>query len=756
MILSIYVKGAVQGVGYRPFIYIKATEYGLKGYVKNIGAAVEILVKGSSKNVFDFLHCIENEHPQGSFILSITTKEIKESDCTSDYSDFQIYKSNEADISNDLPVLLPDIGICDTCMKEMVSIVDRRYRYPLISCACCGPRFSIINSLPYDRVTTNMKFFDMCSDCEREYRKGRRLHAQTISCHNCGPQYYYKNDTAAKDMAGENAIKEAINELLSDNVIGLKGVSGYQLICRPDSKAADRLRDIKLRENKPFAVMFPDVDSIKEWAKVNEKEEELLKSSARPIVLLEAVKKFDYSVSKDSRYIGAFLPSAGIHKILCDEVGPLIVTSANRSDEPIIIKDNDFFETFLTASKVKGVLYHDRYINIPQDDSVVYVNNIKNKGYICSFIRRARGYVPLPVIVDNKAFGDKKILSFGGDLKNTFSFAYKDKIIVSQYLGDLQELENSNNLRNLINRFSELFKFEPDIICCDRHPLYISAWHAKNYAEEYNKKLIKIQHHHAHILSVMAENSLKSCIGVSFDGTGYGDDGNIWGGEFLLCNNENYLRAGHLSYVKLCGGDTASKNADLVKKCYMAQSAPEIDINDKLISSALKNNINCTLTSSAGRLFDAVSSLLGIKDYNSYEGECATNLEKAAWEFDGESFPRLSFDINKTEDGIIIDQTAFFRKLYHEKTNGKYDCRALAYSFHLALSDAIIKSCILIKEYSGENKVCLSGGVFANRLLLKTAYEGLVDEDFEVYINEIVPCTDSGISLGQAYFALFC
>jgi hydrogenase maturation protein HypF len=751
MTIKLRVKGAVQGVGYRPFVANLAAKYNLKGYVKNLGAAVEILVAGDEPKVSDFVHCIENEYPSGAFILSVQKEAVN--DLEQDYYEgFRIIDSETMILSDELPVFLPDIGICPDCMKEMLDKGNRRYRYPLISCASCGPRFSILDSLPYDRDTTTMIDFNMCPSCKTEYLTGRRRHAQTISCFDCGPQIVYKDISDSDSIDGEEAIKKAVSRLMDEQVIGLKGVSGYQLLCRPNDKAASLLRKIKGREEKPFAVMFSCIDEIRKYSEVNSCEEKLLLSNARPIVLLNTMKKLPYQVCKDSRYIGAFLPSAGIHRLLCDAVGPLIVTSANRSDEPIIIEDEDFFNTF--KAEVSGVLYHKRRINVPQDDTVVYVNEIDGIGFLQGFIRRARGYTPLPVFVNNTNACEEGILSFGGDLKNTFAFAKKDRIILSQFLGDLKDYNINLNLKKLIKNYSEIFDFCPDKVICDMHPMYESSHIAEAYAKERNLPVYKVQHHHAHILSVMAEKSLDACIGVAFDGTGYGTDKNIWGGEFLYCKDKEFVRKGHLSYVKLCGGDNAPKNAQQVKQCYQYGIDEKSPLIPDLVRAALNNNIGCFLTSSAGRLFDAVSSLLDIRNYNSYEGECAVNLEKKAWEYTDEERPSLEFMINNSEDEMVVDQLKFFGDLAKVVDSKIYSIGAIAYSFHFALAKVIIDTCEIIRQDTSENKVCLSGGVFANRLLLKLTFEGLLKKGFTVYTNEAVPCGDSGISLGQAYYGL--
>ena len=820
----IRVTGAVQGVGYRPFVLRKATEYRIRGYVKNLGASVEIFTDGDEADVLSFAAMLEKEAPTGAIVLKVDSEKIGDESIYGEYDNsshvaasnsfdgFSIIESDEISLSDELPIFLPDIGICDECMEEMLCSSDRRYRYPLISCAGCGPRISILNKLPYDRDTTTMEPFKMCPKCSAEYKNGRRTHAQTISCHDCGPQYklvtfedikndlrnnndLHENIGIKPEIEKNNAIIDnvadiAIELLKSSKVLGLKGVSGYQIIGMPNNEVAIKIRQLKGRENKPFAVMFSNIDEVKKYCKVSTTEEELLKSSARPIVLLKKIKDFPYEVCKDSRYIGAFLPSAGIHRLLCDGAGPLIVTSANISDEPIIIDDDVFIKRFgrtyldessneeLKDCMIDAVLYHDRKINIPQDDSVVFVTGLSNGTDHVSFNRRSRGYAPLPLLLNDSFEQSGAVLAIGGDLKNTFSFAKKSRVITSPYIGDLKDFETAQNSKKLLNEFERIFDFAPEKVVCDLHPNYESRVLAQKIAEKQNIPLLEVQHHHAHILSVMAEKGLKSCIGIAFDGTGYGTDGKIWGGEVLYCQNYEYDRLGHLSYVKLCGGDIAPKKADQVRECYeYALEQDSISVNP-IVKAALFNNIGTYETSSVGRLFDAVSSLLDIKHENSFEGECAIALEKAAWEFasrvsdsnesidtndeisqefidsDSAAFKDFEIDLIKDNGSYIIDQIGLFKQIKDAKEQNIYTKEELAFIFHASLTDAIVRICDIVRGEKGENRVCLSGGVFGNRLLLKLTYERLSAAGFLVYTNEYVPAGDAGISVGQAYFGL--
>ncbi len=778
MIKEILVKGAVQGVGYRPFIAYKAEELNISGFVKNIGAAVLILAIGPEDKLKALVSFIKTDSPAGSFILDVRMRDLDEiPDELSGYeSSFSIIDSTDLDLSSDIPVFLPDIGICDDCKKEIFEGADRRKRYYLNSCAVCGPRISILNSLPYDRHNTTMGRFNTCSECDNEYKIGRRRFAQGLSCNNCGPviRIFYNHENECLSAENGQAVETAVNILKKGGVIGLKGVAGFQLVCKPTRENAIRLRLLKHRENKPFAIMFFDEIVVSEYAFVSEKEKDLLRSSARPIVLLKKKYDFDDEVVKGSDYIGAFLPSAGIHCVLTKEVGPLIVTSANSSDEPIIIDDNEFMNMFFDMSQEKkasvdGLLYHDLEIKMPMDDSVAFVVS-DTFGSTSQLIRRSRGYAPLPVLLDDSCkvlHKENVVLAFGGDLKSTFAMGHNDKILLSQQIGDLEDYGCQKNYKTLLGQYFDIFKQNPGIYVCDMHPLYNSARIAREEADKKGVKLVELQHHFAHTYSVMAENSLESAIGVSFDGTGFGTDGAIWGGEFLYCNGSSMKRMGHLSYANMVGGDSASKNALQTRKCYenMAIKAGHLDRNcaeksgnDAILSAALNNKDLCYSSSSMGRLFDAVSSLLDIGDYNSYEGECAINLEKIASKFgDGKQesqYPDFKFDITISEKEIVSDQIKLFSDIHKCKATGMYDKTAMSYGFHMAIVDMIVRCCMMIREDNGENNVCLSGGVFNNRFILTRSIVALKEQNFEVFWNQKVPLGDGGISLGQAYYGL--
>ncbi|WP_035792570.1 carbamoyltransferase HypF [Butyrivibrio sp. AE3006] len=800
----IRVTGAVQGVGYRPFVAELASKYALSGEVKNCGGIVEIIAEGPEDTIKSFANELKVSYPFGSIVINVSLQILNECEPEGhkSFSGFRIVQSSRFDEEGSLPVFPPDIGICDDCLSEMLDPKDRRYEYPLISCVSCGPRFSILKNLPYDRENITMDIYDMCPECSAEYLKGRRRHAQTISCHNCGPQMIFKATTKdachmnpenisadqEKDMTvsiKENAVQDAIKVLRDGGIIGLKGISGYQLVALPyDEKGVQRLREIKGREKKPFAVMFENVDAVSEYCCVNTEEDKLLNQSSRPIVLLDKKKNyvncFASNVCGISNQIGAFLPASGIHVLLTKELGPLIVTSGNLSGHPMIVSDEEFADSF--ADKIDGILYYKRDILRPLDDSVLQILKTEDD-YVNRFVRRSRGYVPLPIFL-NKPLKEKVLyIAFGADLKNTFSIGYGDKIITSQFFGDMDELGiqkvAEKELKEMLSIFGvDRLDITKTIVICDMHPGYVSTAKAKAFYEslEGSKELIQLQHHHAHIGSVMAENDLKDCIGIAFDGTGFGTDNTIWGSEVLVCDGGEYERREHLRAVPIVGQDEAMKNAGILAACFMTDagldsnellqkhstsgdeignskpsSLTESDLN--LIKAALSNNINTYRNSGMGRLFDAVSYILGFSEYNSYEGECAIALQNAAEEYiaqcnaegRAENEELLKFPINDSD----WDTRELIRDIV-DRCHSQ-DRREIAYAFHMTLAKAALDSCIKIRDEKGINNVCLSGGVFANRLLVTKLHKLLKENGFMVYLNKFLPTNDGGISAGQIY-----
>ena len=762
--------GIVQGVGFRPYVAKTAAQLGMKGQVLNIGGLVEITVTDTPLRITEFIDTLIKNKPVPAEIVHIK----RESVSYREFDSFTIIKSGAGD---DEAAMLPsDLAICPDCLQELYDSENPRYRHPFISCMVCGPRYTIIDRIPYDRENTSMVDFPMCSFCESQYTalNDRRYHAQTISCHECGPQLIWKEnqhhapDSGIGQISGSGdfssasckaahirrdaaVLDHAAEILRSGGVIAFKSVGGYNLLADPlNDEAVTRLRKIKNREAKPFAVMFRDTDQIKEFCFVNDTEEKLLNSSARPIILLEH-RDLPYDEIRRSRFIGSFLPSFAAQYMLLDRISPLIFTSANLSDMPMI-KDESEMETMMAANPlIDGMIYNTRQIRVRADDSVVRVIDDQPQ-----MIRRSKGYVPVPLYIDSAPSGKTMIFAAGSQLKNSFALTKGPFTYISQFFGDMDTVENQQLYESNVLRLSELFRVRPEAVVCDMHPLYYTTVFAEKYAAENGLPLIKVQHHHAHVASVMAENDLKGkVIGVSFDGTGYGTDGHIWGGEFFLCENGDAKRMSHLKYIDMIGGDASVKDArrsalsyiHAFENGYMSADPPgadiegsreiAVDISDiiaygrerllsmpdaKLVTAALRSGINTVKSSSMGRLFDGVSSLLGIKDHSDYEGQCAIMLEDAA--------------------------------AFAQKHPGAGHASDLALAFHQAVIDMIVDQCLIIRDESGASQVALTGGTFQNKILMEGVLEKLRGSGFSPYYNISVSPNDGGIALGQAYIAM--
>ena len=747
--------GIVQGVGFRPFIAKLGDEMGMKGTVRNAGGLVDIIVTDEPERIDAFVEAIRLRKPEPAEIVHIRRETLTDRE----FSAFSIEKSGE--LEDEAPMIPADLALCPDCLNDLNDENNPRYRHPFISCMACGPRYTIIDRLPYDRDTTAMIDFPMCDDCEGEYtdRSDRRYHAQTISCHHCGPQLkLYGSDTEKDD-----AVLAAVAMLKEGKIIAVKGVGGYNFIASPFChEAVENLRTLKGREEKPFAVMFYDEAQVREYCFVTEEESELLNSSARPIVLLETRKQaFSPSVNKTSRYTGSFLPSMGLQYLLIEACGPLIVTSGNLSDSPMIRKDEEMFALYREKQDLlAGVFYHDRDIRLVVDDSVVRVIDGQPQ-----MVRRSKGYAPVPLyIVDDYAVKkEDQILALGGQLKAAFAMSKGNFAYVSQFFGDLDAEEIRNNYVENIERMKALFHIEPNLLVTDMHPLYFTYDFAREYGEKHNIPILRVQHHHAHVASVMAEHHLHGdVIGVSFDGTGYGDDGTIWGGEFFVCNGSKYARVGHLQTIPMIGGDNSMKEGWKTAMCYMAsiggaaeKSPLSQDSRYAVVKAGLYHGINGIGSSSMGRLFDAVSALLGICMENSYEGECAIMLENAA-----ARAKRLGLIPHKMvfmywNDGGIwqISAAPIFQAVARGLKDG-VSIDAMALGFHEAVGDIIVAMAEKIREEIETNKVALTGGVFQNKILMEYTLAKLRESDFDVYYNVSVGPNDGGISLGQTYIAM--
>lgn len=747
------IYGLVQGVGFRPFVYSLAVGLGVAGSVCNLGGIVEIIAKARKEVLAAFLEELKDREGKDYEIHGIEEEDITEEEFLKEggKEDFFIKSSTE---SLHAFSLTPDIGLCDKCAKEASEERNRRHRHPFISCAACGPRYTILEQTPYDRHTTVMREFPMCEACEEEYTspKDRRFHAETISCKACGPflKWKDKGGISSSDCLDygerEEAFDKALAVLKDGGIIAVKGIGGYHYVCTPFlSETVRRLRLLKGREKKPFALCFPDMDTVKEYAEVSPEEEKLLLGKAKPIVLLyEKERKMAEEVSGESIYLGSFLPYTPIQLLLTKELGPLIMTSANESGKPIIRQDEEMFA--IESEYLDGILYHQRKILRSVDDSVVKVTMGKPQ-----IIRRSRGYVPFPVLMEKKA---PDIFCAGGDLKAAFCFYKEGRAVLSQYFGDLEEYDILKEYENSYEDLKKLLSAEPKLAVCDMHPGYFSS----EFAKSLKLPLLQVQHHHAHIASVMAEHRLKGkVLGIAFDGTGYGTDGNIWGGEFLICEGGDFTRAGHLRYTTLIGGDASLKDAGKLALCYLLQEGLEEALPDErtpLIRTALKYNTNTYLTSSMGRLFDGVSALLGICTENRYEAEAAILLEQEARKalMGGIEPSELHFGIREEGELYLIDPAPLLKSLVRLKETEKTG--ALSLGFHYAVAEAVLALCKEIRKKQNIDDIALSGGVFGNTLLLERVTTLLEKSGFSVYRNEAVPPGDGCISLGQAFIGL--
>lgn len=683
--------GIVQGIGFRPAALAIATDLGIKGQVKNSGGNAELIICSDSQALDEFVRRLVALFE----IKSYTDKIVEDME----FEDFRIVHSCR---DNQTSFITPDLATCKECEEELFNSDNRRYKHPFISCVNCGPRYTILNTLPYDRENITMSPFGFCDECDKEYTTvyDRRCHAQTIACNNCGPETNISIDSAIDIIKG-------------GNILAIKDIGGYHLACRADDvDSVNEIRRLKGRDTKPFAVMFKSISKIKEYCKVNTNEETLLLSTARPIVLLEKIKDFNNAVCGESDYIGAFLPCNPIQLMILNEVSPLVMTSANLSGEPIITDDEEIKKFGV------NVLSHNREILTPLDDSVVCVISGRTQ-----LIRRARGYTPLAIDIGKKSKQDT--LCLGGDLKSVFGFHHNRYVFLSQYFGDLEDSAVLDAFKNNINRFAALHGFNKDKIVCDKHPDY--------YSSNIYTNAITIQHHKAHIASVIAEHQInEQVLGFAFDGTGYGDDGAIWGSEVFLFDGRGFERVSHLEYTKMLASDEISKNADLALACYIG--------GNELVEKAIASDINTVNSSSMGRLFDAVCALLDIKHYNTYEGECACALEAYAKKTD--KAYHLNYSLNPKE--ILSEINTL------QSTVDKHE---LALGFHMLMCDIILSIAEEYRDKCNIHTIVLSGGVFNNRIITATALSLLEENGFKVYINEKVPCGDGGIALGQAYIS---
>lgn len=734
--LKLHLKGVVQGMGFRPFVYRAAKGLGLKGYVINDTAGVVVEIEGLKDNIDRFLLILKHEKPS---LSNIYYQEARYEEPVG-YDDFEIRPSTGSE-RNEV-VLLPDIATCKECLEELTSHSDRRFLYPFINCTNCGPRFTIIQRLPYDRSNTTMKGFQMCPACQKEHNNpsDRRFHAQPNACPVCGPNISLLKDDGTTITEGQGVIEAIFEKIKDGKIVAIKGIGGFHLVCDAtnDSTVA-LLRKRKRRPDKPFAVMFRDMEQVKGYAEPTVLEESLLLSHSRPIVLIKKKEGILDAVSPHLKSVGVFLPYSPLHYIILKGLDfPIVATSGNLSGEPIIKENDEALKRLSTISHF--ILLHNRPIHRRCDDSVVKV-----VGGYPQIIRRSRGYAPLPVMLPFRL--KKRILAVGGHQKNTFAIGFEDRIIVSQHISDMETIESMGYFEEAIDDLISIYKFEPDVIVHDLHPGYeTTRWAIKQRGVE----KIAIQHHYAHILSCMAENGLNEKVtGVAWDGTGYGEDGTLWGGEFLTCDINSYERAFHFKPFRLIGGEKAVREPrrialsilfELFNDKVMDMDIPPVrGFKEKELSLlwiAWHKGINSPLSSSAGRLFDALASFLGILQVCTYEAQAAMMIEDL---FDPAVKDFYSYSIKDRE----IDWLPAFHDLVRDTDKARAPTR-----FINTMARIILEVVSLI----GEKRVCLSGGVFQNSPLCGIITEELQKKGFLVYTQKLVPANDGGISLGQAFW----
>ena len=747
------ITGIVQGVGFRPCVYSLATRHRLAGFVLNDSSGVTIEIEGPRRALESFSRDLKDAPPPQAHIETFEVKPVPPRGTAESSSNAPLFEiqASEARAGESTPIS-PDIATCEACRKEMNDPADRRYRYPFLNCTDCGPRFTIIRDIPYDRPSTTMAEFKMCSACEREYHDplNRRFHAQPNACQECGPQLSF----SPGGKAGEAALQEAKSALAAGRIIAVKGIGGFHLACNATNNSAlAELRRRKGRVDKPFALMVRDLEVVWRYAHINDEEARLLESSQRPIVLLRAKDPALPSplVAPGNPNLGFFLPYSPLHHLLLDE-NPLVMTSGNRSDEPIARDNQEALERL--ASLADGFLLHNRDIHVVCDDSVVRVFEGRELP-----LRRSRGYAPMPIALHTSG---PRVLATGGELKAALCLARGDHAYMSQHIGDMENIETLGAFERAFDHLRALFRAEPERVVCDLHPGYLSTRWARDLAAARKLPLVQVQHHHAHVASVMAENGIgmqEPVIGVSFDGTGYGADGAIWGGELLLAGYHSFRRLGHLKYIPLPGGDASVKRPYRMALAHLRAAGIPISAGlpcsqavpadeRRILDRQLETGFNCVPTSSMGRLFDAAASLLGIRHTVTYEAQGAMELEAVSDPACHDSYT-IEVCAGEDEGPIVFDPAPMWREMIADLERGM-PIPIMAARFHRAVAALIVEACKSAREQTRVSKVALSGGVFQNVLLLKWSKAGLEKNGFTVLTHRLVPPNDGGLALGQA------
>jgi hydrogenase maturation protein HypF len=735
--LRIHIEGLVQGVGFRPFVYRLARQYHLEGWVVNHTNGVSVKVQGPAAYLPLFMDDLRSKAPVVCQIDEITVDQ----DFPEELQGFLILASQ--DLTNETSEISPDIAVCTECLADMKG-QPHRTDYPFVNCTNCGPRFSIIRDFPYDRKNTTMESFALCTACNDEYTDiaDRRFHAQPVACRNCGP--YYSMQIGGQIILNISEILDKIRQLIcSGGIIAIKGSGGFHLMCNAlDDVAVKRLRYLKRREGKPFAVMFRDVGSLKHYAEVSDTEEAALLSWRRPIVILREIHPMAQGITMGLNTLGAFLPYMPVHYQIFEKIDlpALVLTSGNLAGEPVIISNDDAITTL--APLTDAVITYNRDIYNRNDDSVVRI--IAGKEHV---FRRSRGYVPSPVRLGFDVHG---ILATGAELSFCFCLGKSDRAYLSQHIGDLTNQETFEFFEETLHRFQSIFRITPHTLATDLHPDYLST----RYARKLGLPLIGVQHHHAHIASCMAENGIdEPVIGLAFDGTGYGTDGNIWGSEFMVCDFSEFNRVGHFNYMPVPGGDRASKEPWRMGISLLYQTYGHDLYNLELpllrqvdhsrirtVVTALEKGINCPESSGAGRLFDAVAAITGICTMANFHAEGPMRLE---------SF--VMHNVNQCYDYNLTGTLSFLpaiKQICDDIGKGA-DVKIIAAKFHNTVADAAFQMARKIRSDTGLKKIVLSGGVFQNKYLVEVLENKLVKDNFAVHTHGKVPCNDGGLALGQ-------
>lgn len=784
--LRLHISGVVQGVGFRPFVYGLARRYDLTGWVRNSSSGVDIEIDGPAEMLAAFTHALTAELPPLARIDRLETAARP----ANGYSRFEIVASRaEPDAFQPIS---PDMTVCPDCLRELLDPSDRRYRYPFINCTNCGPRYTIIRDIPYDRPLTTMAGFPLCPQCAAEYDDplDRRFHAQPVACPACGPHLWLEpNHAPAEDSPrDEAAIQATRRHLREGRIVAVKGLGGFHLACDATNPAAvAELRRRKLRVDKPFAVMVPDIETARRHCDLSPAEEELLLSRARPIVIL--ARRSDSTIARTvapgQERLGVMLPYTPLHHLLLErEPGfpeALVMTSGNLSEEPIAYT-NDEARARLGAL-ADALLLHDRDIHTRCDDSVVRVIDAGD-GSHTQPLRRSRGYAPFPVRLP---WVSLPLLATGGELKNAFCLVRDDYAFLSHHIGDMENFETLCSFESGVTHMERLFRVRPEIIVCDRHPDYLAAGYARERAARQGLPLVEIQHHHAHIAAGMAEHGLsgeRPVIGVAFDGTGYGDDGAIWGGEFLIADYAGYRRAVHLAYVPLPGGDRAIREPWRVALAHL--SAAQISWVEDLapvrhargggekwlsaLSGQIEHGLNAPATSSMGRLFDAAAALAGVRQIVNYEAQAAVEFEALVDPAETGHYrfgcvaadASLAVDVRQVGPNALpsdyanelIDPAGVWAALLADRRAGVAVGR-IAARFHNGVAVMVRDTCRRLRDAHNLNEVVLSGGVWQNVTLLRRTWALLEGDHFTVYSHRLVPANDGGLALGQAAIASF-